>query len=176
MSDRRRRSSNKCINLTRPRAGISFMGTARRLCTPRWVDRSDTVVWRRSELVLLLLAWLLLAGCAGDRFAGSWATTGTKDHGRDLVIAKTAEGYQAAFLVGDDSTGWLPLKQNGDTLKGTWHVSATDGSKASTAWLSLTYEDGTLVYRDSTFSATMPWRFTRVNDKTTAPTSLIPPE
>jgi len=125
---------------------------------------------------LLLLAWLLLAGCGGDPFAGSWATTGTKDQGRDLVIAKTAEGYQAAFLVGDDSTGWLPLKQNGDTLKGTWHVSAAEGSKASTAWLSLTYEDGALVYRDSTLSDTMPWRFTRVSDKTTAPTSLIPLE
>lgn len=115
---------------------------------------------------------LLLVACGGDRFAGSWAQTGVKDHGRDLVIAKTDSGYRIAFVGGGESSGWLPVRQNGDTLKGTWHVADAEG-KATTAtgWLSLTYDHGELVYRDSEFGDRLKTRFVRVSGRTTGPTA-----
>ena len=120
---------------------------------------------------------LLVSACGGaDPFAGSWKTGAANSGEGNFVIAKTGEGYRVAFIDAGTTAHWLSLQKDGDTLRVTWHVSASSGVPATSHWISFTSQGGQLRVRQDGLTDKSPAIIaTKVSDVTSLPSPVASP-
>jgi hypothetical protein len=118
-----------------------------------------------AALVVVCLSLVLSCG-SGDPFVGSWKEASKKSDARDLVIARTGQGYRVAFLSGGSGSSWWPLTRDGDTLNGSWKVTVPEGTSAPTVGIKIVRDGGRLLLTDNLLR---DFPLTRVSDRTDAP-------
>jgi len=127
----------------------------------------------RSLLTALLAAGLLFAVACGagdsepDPFSGTWRSVDAGEDGGSVIIARDAQGYRLALVAGGTSSGWWrPLSREGDTLTGSWPLSASDDATGPTTWnVSIVLDGDRLRFSDDSVRDVL----VKVSDATEAP-------
>lgn len=130
---------------------------------------------RAAGLTILVSALVaaLLTACAGELPTGSWRADG--EDGRQLIIAKDADGYRMAF---PGSGGWLVLEPDGDAYVTTLRVTdPVTGEAMHSERFKVRYDEdrGKLVLwdeyldTDGELMQSMDYTLTKVSDETDGP-------